>query len=103
MKRASRAPDVPRQPATRVERQIEPPDSIAVEGERLYSKRYKKQYEREYHGQFVAIDVRSGKAYVAPFPEQVLEVAQEKCPGGMFYLIRVGAPQAFRVSYASLR
>jgi len=78
-------------------------DKIAEEGERLYQDRHKERLEREASGQFVAIDVGNGEAYVGEFPETALQRAKEANPRGIFHLIRIGAPGAFRVSYAGTK
>lgn len=77
------------------------PDKIAEAGERLYSEKYKTEYEKKYSGQFVAIEVSTGKPFVAKYPEEALEAGRKAVPAGIFHLIRVGSAGAFRVSYAS--
>ena len=81
--------------------QLSNPTAIAEAGERIYRDQYKEQYERDYPGKFVAIDVASGKAYVADTPEGVLEQARADSADGIFHLIQVGQPGAFRVSYTN--
>jgi hypothetical protein len=75
------------------------PKAIAELGEKIYREQYKEQYEREHLGKFVAIDVNTQEAYVDETPEGVLEAAREDSPGGLFHLIQVGFPGAFRVSH----
>ena len=84
-------------------RALNTPDKIAEAGRRLYAERHQIRLEKDHSGHFVAIDVLSGEAYVAEFPEQALEQAREKAPSGIFHLIRIGAPGAFKVSYSSHR
>lgn len=80
---------------------LDSPDKIASEGERIYLERYKLQMEDQSFGHFIAIDVVSEQAWNAEFPEAALEAARKAAPNGVFHLIRIGAPGAFKVSYGS--
>jgi len=80
---------------------LDTPDKIAEEGQRLYDERHRTRLEQEHRGQFVAIDVTTGNAYLAKFPEEAIEEARKQAPNGVFHLIRIGAPGAFKVSYGS--
>jgi hypothetical protein len=80
-------------------RALDTPDKIAEAGERIYADRYKSELEAARPGHFIAIDVLTGEGYAAEFPEQALETARAKAPSGIFHLIRVGAPGAFKVSF----
>ena len=71
------------------------PDNISATGEWIYAEHYKTRLEREHPDDYVAIDVITGEAYVAEFPELALGEAITKAPTGVFYLIRIGAPAAF--------
>ena len=73
-------------------------EDIAARGEEIYARDYKKKYEAEHPGQFVAIDVTTGKAYVHERSGGALETANEAAPSGVFYLIKVGARSAFRMT-----
>jgi len=75
------------------------PSEIADRGEQIYKEKYQATYEIEHPGQFVAIDVTTGNAFVGVSPEEVLENARKAAPTGIFHLIKVGSPGAFRVSY----
>lgn len=75
------------------------PDKIAEAGEQIYADRYKQELEAGHSGEFVAIDVLTGAAYTARFPEEALANARSAAPNGIFHLIRIGAPGAFKVSY----
>lgn len=82
---------------------LDSPNKIAEAGERIYADRYKVELERDQFGHFVAIDVTTGESYVAEFPEQALEKARAAAPNGIFHLIRIGAPGAFKVSFGLSR
>ena len=75
------------------------PGKIADAAEKIYDERYRKDLEERHSGQFVVIDVKSGEAYRGEFAEDALTVARERAPHGVFHLIRIGSPGAFRVSY----
>ncbi len=83
------------------ERQLSTPQDIAEAGHEIYQNKYMAEYEDKHSGQFVAIDVRTGKAYVAPHPEEALGNAKTANPDGLFHLVKIGSPGAFRVSYTS--
>lgn len=84
-------------------RLLNTPDKIAEAGERFYAEKHKARLERERPGHFVAIDVATGDAYVGDHAELALEEARAKVPHGVFHLIRIGSPGAFKVSYISGR
>lgn len=75
------------------------PVKIAEAAERIYNEKYREELEASHHGEFVAIDVQDGQAYQGEYAEQALQQAREKSPYGVFHLIRIGAPGAFRASY----
>ena|SRR5437899_1976214 len=75
------------------------PTAIAEEGERIYKERYKAEFETKYPNWFVLIDVTTGQAYFAERAQTAILEVQKKAPKGLFHIIRVGEPGAFRVSY----
>ena len=75
------------------------PAEVSAEAWRIYNDTYRKEYEAKYHEQFVAIDITTGDAYRAKWPEKALQKARESAPQGTFHLIRVGWSGAIRVSY----
>lgn len=75
------------------------PSKIAAAAEKIYNERYQAEYEKDHVGKFVAIDVQDGAAYLGEFPENALQRARKQAPNGVFHLIRIGSPGAFRVSY----
>jgi hypothetical protein len=84
-------------------RVLDSPEKIAEAGELIYSERYQAQLEPDRRGHFIAVDVTSGEGYVADYPEQALQKARAAAPNGIFHLIRIGAPGAFRVSFGLTR
>ncbi len=77
------------------------PRLIAEHGERIYNENFRERFEKEYLDKFVAIDVMSEKAYLGDTPEEAYGVARKQSPQGVFHLIRVGSPGAYKVSYTS--
>ena len=77
------------------------PKAIAERGEQIYKEKYQVGYEREHLRRFVAIDVATEKAYIGNTPEAALDLAKNESPMGLFHLIQIGFPAAFRLSYSN--
>ena len=78
------------------------PQSIAERGEQIYRERYQQEYEKLYLNKFVAIDVGTGKAFVADSPTQSILLAQKgERAGGPFHVIKIGSPGVYRVGYSA--
>jgi hypothetical protein len=75
------------------------PNTIAERGNQIYATKYQQAYEAEHPGQYIAIDVQSEEAIVAPTPEDALRAARSKNESSMFHLIKIGSPGVFRVGY----
>lgn len=78
------------------------PRAIADEAMRIYGgldAAIKKQHE----GEFMVVDVKSGQHVIDKFSEEAFRLAREKEPHGIFHLIRIGAPAAFKVSQTASR
>ena len=75
------------------------PQEISEAGEKIYKERYQEEHEKLHLGRFAAIDVLSEKIVVADSPESAILEAQKTAPGGLFHLIKIGSPGAFRVSH----
>jgi hypothetical protein len=84
-------------------RTLTTPEKIAEAGERIYDQRWRAELEPQHPGEFVAIDVSSSQAYVGKYPEDALTRAREAAPHALLHLIRIGAPEAFKVGYAARR
>lgn len=72
---------------------------VVMEGERIYAEKYKQKYEQSFTDQFAAIDVKSGKAFVALYPEDAIEKARTHHKNAVVHLVRIGAPSAYQVSF----
>ena len=71
---------------------------ITASGSAIYDRRYRSDYEAKWRGQFAAIDVNTEKAFVADFPDEAFAQARSALPGGLFYLVRIGFPGAYKTS-----
>ena len=76
------------------------PQEIAAAGHSIYNLRYRVAMEADRPGDFIVIDVTTEAAYPDSQPEGALDAARLANPKGIFHLVRIGAPGAFRVSYA---
>jgi hypothetical protein len=74
------------------------PRKIAAKGLEIYERRYRAELEQQHKGAFAAIDINSEAVYLADLPENALSEARAGSPEGVFYLMRVGWPAAFKSS-----
>lgn len=79
------------------------PGKIAEAAEAIYEDQYREDYEQSHDGEYVVIDVATGAAYLGEYAEDALHNARQKAPHGVFHLMRIGAPGAFKVSYIDRR
>jgi hypothetical protein len=67
------------------------PHEIFDKGDGIYKDRYKRIYEKRYFGQYVAIDLETGAAFVAPNATAAIRGAQNTGKeGALFHLVRIG-------------
>ena len=83
-----------------MDRVLPHPKAIAERGEKIYNERYRVVFEAAHPGHFAVIDVVTEQAYVGATPEAAYEVAHRAAPRGLFHLIKIGEPGAFRVSHS---
>ncbi|MBV9563279.1 MAG: hypothetical protein JOY90_22970 [Bradyrhizobium sp.] len=74
------------------------PAAIAARGAAIYDRLYRADFEAKWLGRFAAVDIESGQAIVETFPETALAKARSASPHGIFYLVRIGSPGAFKLS-----
>ncbi len=77
------------------------PQAIAEKGESIYNAKYKAEYEKRYFGQYAAIDLETGQAFVATRPEAAIEQAQQALKGGLVHVIRIGHSGVYHVSHTA--
>ncbi len=73
------------------------PAEIAHKGEEIYQK-IGKQIEKKYLGDFVAIEVESGKYFLGQTQVEAIEKAKKHFPAKIFYLMKIGFPAAVTFS-----
>ena len=71
------------------------PRDVARAGRKVYE-RHRADFERLHHGQYVLIDIRTEKVYLAESPEGAYRRAAAEGQLGPFHLMRVGDRAAFR-------
>jgi len=71
-------------------------NEIAAAGERLY-RRLAPAYAQQ-QGKYLAIDVGTGKAYLAASPQDALQLAENANPRGSFHLVKIGSDGLYRVA-----
>jgi hypothetical protein len=71
---------------------------IADQGSAIYNRLYRTDFESKWVGRFAAVDIRSEQAVVEDYPETALAKARAILPDGVFYLVRIGSPGAFKLS-----
>lgn len=72
---------------------------IADRGKAIYKDKWEETLLKTSGGKFVAIDVRTGEAYVADTAEEAVRTAEKHDPQGYFHLIRIGCKAAFAAGW----
>ncbi len=67
------------------------PLEIAHKGEEVYQK-ISKQIKKEHVGDFMAIEVESGKYFLGQTQMEAIEKAKKRFPAKVFYLMKIGFP-----------
>ncbi|OGJ42203.1 hypothetical protein A3B60_02420 [Candidatus Peregrinibacteria bacterium RIFCSPLOWO2_01_FULL_39_12] len=62
---------------------------IAEEGKKIYD-RVKVNYEPSKNGKFLAIDIDSHDLFIGISSAEALELAKQKYPGKVFYVVKIG-------------
>jgi hypothetical protein len=67
------------------------PREISEKGDGIYKAKYKRIYEKRYFGQYVAIDLETSEAFVAPNAAAAIRSAQDMGKeDALFHLVRIG-------------
>lgn len=77
------------------------PSTIAKRGEELYFSSIQSQLEPEHTGEYVVIEINHGNYVVNSDPVAAIHEAQQKYPGELFHIIRVGFISKPTVNYNS--
>lgn len=73
------------------------PSEIAQKGTEVYRK-ISKRIEKNHMGEFIAIEVESGKYFLGQTQVEAMEKAKKNFPTKIFYLIKIGSPVAVTFS-----
>jgi hypothetical protein len=71
---------------------------IADRGSAIYNRLYRVDFEARWRGRYAAVDIKSEQAVIEEFPETALAKARTAFPDGIFYLVRIGSPGAFKLN-----
>ena len=82
---------------------IKNPEAFARKAEAIYDRKYRVEYESKYHGLIVAIDVKSGDAFLGKTELDAIGKARKKHPERLFYFLRVGYKAAQRIASPQYR
>ena len=74
------------------------PKEITDQGAAIYDRLYRADFESKWVGRYAAVDIRSEQVTVEDYPETALAKARAIFPDGVFYLLRIGSPGAFKLS-----
>jgi hypothetical protein len=70
---------------------------IVQRGQTLYDQQIRAQVEPQHAGDFLILDVETGDYEIDAEDVQALQRAKAKHPDGAFYIVRIGAPTAYRI------
>jgi hypothetical protein len=73
------------------------PRVVAERAERIYAQRYQVDYEQRHHGQFVAIDIDTERAYIGATAKEAWLKGLRASLTATLFLVRVGFPAAFEL------
>ncbi len=72
-------------------------EGLGARGEQIYNEKYKEEFEKKYWGQYVEIDVNTGKAYVGRTHDEALKRAHKNAPDGFFLVLGIGFDASIRM------
>ncbi len=77
---------------------------IARLGEEIYARDIAaEEFEAEHEGEFLVVDVTTGEYTMAADDAEAFDLAEEKNPNAVLYLLRVGHRTAHRIGRLPLR
>jgi len=78
-------------------------EAFAEKALSIYEQKYKERLEASERGKVVAIEVRSGEAFIGRTVLEAAMKARQKFPDRLFYFVRVGYPAVHSLKGASNR
>lgn len=73
-------------------------EALAAQGEKIYNEKYKEEFEKKYFGQYVEIDLNTGKTYVGKTEDEARKIARMDAPDGFFLLLGIGFDASIRMN-----
>jgi hypothetical protein len=70
---------------------------LAEQGLQTYNEKYKEEFERKYFGQYVEIDLNTGKTYVGKTEDEARKIARIDAPNGIFLILGIGFDNSDRL------
>lgn len=77
-------------------------DEIAERGQALYDREIRDKLESSARGKLLVLDIETGDYEIDRDEVAAVKRAQEKRPQGVFYILRVGYPTAYRLGRKAL-
>ncbi|MFN3650731.1 MAG: hypothetical protein ACK47B_14240 [Armatimonadota bacterium] len=74
------------------------PDEIGRRGEALYERELRSRLEETHRGQFLALDVMSGRYQIAEDDLTATTRLMDEIPGATVYTLRIGRQAAYQLS-----
>ncbi len=75
------------------------PQELAEKGGQIYAK-FKSNIDQTHQGEFVAIEVESGKYFVGKTDSEALMKAKRQFPHKVFYMVKIGSRAVIHFSSA---
>lgn len=72
-------------------------EEIARQGREIYEREIRREVESDHDGEFLVVDITTGRFSMGQDSEEAFERAEEENPDGVFYLMRVGRKAAHRI------
>lgn len=72
-------------------------EEIARQGREIYEREIRREVEGDHDGEFLVVDITSGRFLIGHSSEEAFDRAEEENPEGVFYLMRVGRKAAHRI------
>ena len=74
------------------------PQDVVRIGQEMYDQKIKSQVEPDHLGKMLVLDIESGDYEIAAEDIIAYDALKARRPDAVTYLVRIGAPTAFRIS-----
>lgn len=82
---------------------IKDPKAFVRKAEAIYDRKYRAEFETKHVGKIVAIEVKSGDAFVGKTELDAFDKAHKKYPQRVFFFLRVGHRATQRITSPRFR